>query len=43
MGKSRIAQAIGQDAGVQGLRVRYITSGQLLLDMKASLTDQTLP
>jgi DNA replication protein DnaC len=43
VGKSRIVQSIGQNACVQGLRVRYITSGQLLLDLKASLADQTLP
>ena len=42
VGKSRIAQAIGQNACVLGLRVRYLTSGQLLLDLKASLADQTL-
>jgi DNA replication protein DnaC len=43
VGKSRIAQALGQNACVLGLRVRYTTSGKLLVDLKASLADQTLP
>ena len=43
VGKSRIAQSVGQNACVLGHRVRYITSGKLLLDLKASLADQTLP
>jgi hypothetical protein len=41
--KSRIAQAVGQNACVLGHRVRYTTSGELLVDLKASLADQTLP
>jgi DNA replication protein DnaC len=43
VGKSRIAQAVGQNACVLGHRVRYTTSGELLVDLKASLADQTLP
>jgi DNA replication protein DnaC len=43
VGKSRIAQSVGQSACVLGHRVRYITSGKLLVDLKASLADQTLP
>jgi DNA replication protein DnaC len=43
VGKSRIVQAVGQQACVLGHRVCYTTSGELLLDLKASLADQTLP
>jgi DNA replication protein DnaC len=43
VGKSRIAQAIGQNGCVRGYRVRYTTSALLLEDLKASLADQTLP
>jgi DNA replication protein DnaC len=43
VGKSRIVQAIGQNACVRGYRVCYTTSALLLEDLKASLADQTLP
>ncbi len=43
VGKSRIAQSIGQCACVLGHRVRYTTSGALLLDLQRSLADQSLP
>jgi DNA replication protein DnaC len=43
VGKSHILQAVGQQACVQGWRVRYVTSGGLLEDLRASLADQTLP
>jgi DNA replication protein DnaC len=42
VGKSRIIQAIGQNACVLGYRVRYTTSADVLADMTAALADQTL-
>jgi DNA replication protein DnaC len=43
VGKSFLAQSIGQAACALGYRVRYITSAELLADLTASLADQTLP
>ena len=43
VGKSRIIESIGQTACVQGYRVRYTTSADLLTDLTASLADRTLP
>jgi len=43
VGKSFLVQAIGQAACVQGHRVRYITSAELLQDLTACLADRTLP
>jgi DNA replication protein DnaC len=43
VGKSRIIQAVGQNACVLGYRVRYTTSASLLAELTASLADQTLP
>src|ERR1700682_3515012 len=43
IGKSHIIQAVGQKACVQGYRVLYRTSAQLLADLTASLADKTLP
>ena len=43
VGKSHIIQSVGRRACALGYRVRYITSGGLLKDLTASLTDQTLP
>jgi DNA replication protein DnaC len=43
LGKSHIIEAIGQQACVQGYRVRYTSSAGLLEDLTASLADQTLP
>ena len=43
VGKSHIIQALGQQACVLGWRVRYTTSADLLLDLRAKLADQTLP
>jgi DNA replication protein DnaC len=43
IGKSHIMQALGQKACVQGYRVLYRTSAQLLGDLTASLADKTLP
>jgi len=43
IGKSHIMQALGQKACVQGYRVLYQTSAQLLGDLTASLADKTLP
>jgi hypothetical protein len=43
IGKSHIIQALGQKACVQGYRVLYRTSAQLLSDLNASLADKTLP
>lgn len=43
VGKSRIIQAVGQNACVLGYRVRYTTSAALLADLTASLADQSLP
>ena len=34
---------MGRSACVQGFRVRYVTSADLLIDLAASLADQTLP
>ena len=41
LGKSRILQAIGHAACVQGYRVRYATSAQLLQKFTAALADGT--
>jgi len=43
VGKSHIVQAVGQQACALGWRVRYVTSAALLLHLRASLADQTLP
>jgi DNA replication protein DnaC len=43
IGKSHIIQALGQKACVQGYRVLYRTSAELLADLTASLADKTLP
>ena len=43
VGKSHIIQAVAQQACVLGWRVRYTTSADLLMDLRASLADQTLP
>jgi len=43
VGKSFLVQAIGQAACIQGHRVRYITSAELLQDLTACLADRTLP
>jgi DNA replication protein DnaC len=43
IGKSHIIQALGQKACVQGYRVLYRTSAELLSDLTASLADKTLP
>ena len=43
IGKSHIIQAVGQKACVQGYRVLYRTSAELLADLTASLADKTLP
>jgi len=43
IGKSHIIQALGQKACVNGYRVLYHTSAQLLADLTASLADKTLP
>ncbi len=43
VGKSHIIQALGQKACVQGYRVVYRTSAELLSDLTASLADKTLP
>ena len=43
IGKSHIIQALGQKACVNGYRVLYRTSAQLLSDLTASLADKTLP
>jgi DNA replication protein DnaC len=43
VGKSHIIQALGQKACVNGYRVLYRTSAQLLSDLTASLADKTLP
>lgn len=43
VGKSFLVQAVGRSACVQGFRVRYVTSADLLIDLAASLADQTLP
>jgi DNA replication protein DnaC len=43
IGKSHIVQALGHKACVQGYRVLYRTSAELLSDLTASLADKTLP
>ncbi len=43
VGKSFLAQAVGRAACVQGYRVRYTSSAELLINLAASLADQTLP
>lgn len=43
IGKSHVIQALGQKACVNGYRVLYHTSAQLLADLTASLADKTLP
>src|SRR5882672_11478786 len=43
IGKSHIIQALGQKVCVQGFRVLYRTSAELLSDLTASLADKTLP
>lgn len=43
VGKSHIMSAIGQQSCVLGWRVRYTTSADLLIDLRSSLADQTLP
>jgi DNA replication protein DnaC len=43
IGKSHIIQALGHKACVNGYRVLYRTSAQLLMDLTASLADKTLP
>lgn len=42
VGKSHVMQAVGRQACVLGWRVRYTTSAELLMDLRASLADQTL-
>jgi DNA replication protein DnaC len=43
LGKSRILQAVGHAACVQGYHVRYATSAVLLQDFTAALADGTFP
>src|ERR1019366_7508095 len=43
IGKSHIIQALGQKVCVQGYRVLYRPSAELLADLTASLADKTLP
>jgi DNA replication protein DnaC len=43
VGKSFLIQAIAEAACVLGYSVRYTTSAALLIDLTASLADQTLP
>jgi DNA replication protein DnaC len=43
IGKSHLIQALGQKACVNGYRVLYRTSAELLTDLTASLADKTLP
>ena len=43
IGKSHIMQSLGHKACVQGYRVLYRTSAELLSDLTASLADKTLP
>jgi DNA replication protein DnaC len=43
VGKSFLVQAIAEAACVLGHSVRYTTSAELLIDLTASLADQTLP
>jgi DNA replication protein DnaC len=42
LGKSRIVQAVGHAACIQGYRVRYATSARLLQEFTAALADGTL-
>ena len=43
IGKSHIVQALGHRVCLQGYRVLYRTSAELLSDLTASLADKTLP
>jgi DNA replication protein DnaC len=43
LGKSRVLQAVGHAACVQGYRVRYATSAKLLQEFTAALADGTFP
>jgi len=43
LGKSHLLQGLGRRLCALGYRVRYATTGELLLDLTASLADQTLP
>ena len=43
VGKSHLVQALGRRHCELGYRVRYITSAELLEELRASLADQTLP
>lgn len=43
LGKSHLLQGLGRRLCALGYRVRYATSGELLLDLTASLADRTLP
>jgi DNA replication protein DnaC len=43
VGKSHLVQALGRRHCELGYRVRYITSAELLDELRASLADQTLP
>lgn len=43
VGKSHIMQSLGRRFCSLGYRVRYATSAELLMDLTASLADQTLP
>lgn len=43
IGKSHLIQAIGARACALGYRVRYTTSANLIMDLNASLADQTFP
>ena len=43
IGKSHVIQALGHKACVNGYRVLYQTSAQLLADLTASLADKSLP
>jgi DNA replication protein DnaC len=43
VGKSHIIKGIGHQSCVLGWRVRYTTSAELLVELRSSLADQTLP
>lgn len=43
LGKSHLIQGIGRRGCALGYRVRYTTSSDLILELTASLADQTLP
>jgi len=43
LGKSHLLRALGRRLCALGYRVRYTSSGELLLDLTASLADRTLP